>query len=61
MGMAMKGRYQSFFYNGKIYVRPLDRGIILMGSADKIDLTDALPEGHFNAKIVIELMEEENA
>jgi hypothetical protein len=61
MGAKMEFTYT---YNGRIYIRPMGRGIALLDEGDKafdIYLDEKLPmEGKFQAEIVIRLREVEN-
>ncbi|RJQ25065.1 MAG: hypothetical protein C4589_11680 [Peptococcaceae bacterium] len=42
-----------FEYTGKIYVRPMGRGITLEEHDDGNDLDEQLPSGYYEAEIVI--------
>jgi len=43
-----------FQYNGKIYIRPIGRGICLEDDQDDDrQLEERLPEGYYHAKILI--------
>ncbi len=47
---------QEFKYNGRIYVRPVSRGVVLVDLHEPLDepqLEDVLDEGYYTAEITI--------